>query len=466
MRKGILRFFGALLFFVLLLSQPVLAGEANLVFIFDASGSMWGQIDGRAKIEIAKEALDLIVGDLPDGMNVGLVAYGHNRKGDCDDVETLIPLGPLNQKVFLAKVNALSPKGKTPMVRSIRMTAESIKLLEDETTILLISDGKETCDPDPCSFVAELKKMGINFVMHVVGFDVGGETETELKCMAKAGGGEYFPAKDAVKLKEALGTVIDKTVARNLVVSCYDATSAPLSVMVSVLDSSGKVVASDGGKRVSFSLLSGTYSLKVNPDTLSENKIIENVVVTADQITETKVVFAKAQVTVTMKDGSGKDIVGYVRIVDMQSGQYAEQGDHKGKTTGFTLSPGDYQVDMECSNTGKRIKSEPFALRAGENRNVSGICANARIGVLVFNGGQPITAYARIVDVPKDVYADEGDSTQGMRFFEVVPGRYKVDVECPDESRLRSMPFDLSGGGENRVKIDCQTGVIKTSLGQ
>ena len=169
--------------------------KANLVFIFDASGSMWGQIDGKPKIAIAKEAMDLIVGDLPADMNVGLVAYGHRRKGDCDDVETLIPLGPLDAKAFLKKVNALNPKGKTPMVRSIRMTAEAIKHLEDETTILLVSDGEETCDPDPCGFVAELEKLGIKFVLHVVGFDVGGKTEEQLKCMAQGGRRGVFPGQ-------------------------------------------------------------------------------------------------------------------------------------------------------------------------------------------------------------------------------------------------------------------------------
>ncbi len=211
------------------------AGKANLVFIFDASGSMWGQINGTAKIDIAKEAMDLIVNDLPPDMNVGLVAYGHRQKGDCDDVEILIPLGPLDSKTFLAKINALSPKGKTPMVRSIRKTADTIKHLEDETTILLVSDGEETCDPDPCGFVKELKELGINFVMHVVGFDVGGSTEEQLRCMAQAGGGEYFPAKDAGNLKKALTTVIKKTVDKNLKVSIF-LNGKPIGGTVEVTD--------------------------------------------------------------------------------------------------------------------------------------------------------------------------------------------------------------------------------------
>jgi len=437
-------------------------GKTNLMLIFDTSGSMWGQINGKAKITIAKEAMDLIVKDLPHDINIGLVAYGHRRKGDCDDVEVLIPLGPLDVNAFLAKVNSLNPKGKTPMVRSIRKTAEAIKNLEDETTILLVSDGQETCDPDPCGFVAELEKLGIKFVLHVVGFDVGGQTEAQLKCMAKAGGGQYFPAKDAGKLKNALDTVVKKTVAKNLIITAFDDKNAPVSARVTVMDKSGKIVDSDGGKRVRFALAPGNYTITVKPETMTETKTLDGITVTDDQVTHRKVVFAKSQIIVTMKDGSGKDIPGYVRIVDLKTDQHAEEGDHRGKASGFTVSPGEYQVDMECSNIGKRVKSEQFILHAGESKNVTGVCANARIGVLVLGeNNQPITGYIRIVDVPKDVYAEEADSSSTMRFFEVQPGKYKVDVECPNESRLRSIPFDLPLGQEKRVTINCSSGAIK-----
>jgi Ca-activated chloride channel family protein len=365
----------------------------------------------------------------------------------------------------MEKVNGLIPKGKTPMVRSVRQTVESIKHLEEETTILLVSDGVETCDDDPCGLVAELQNLGIRFVLHVVGFDVSGDTEAQLKCMAAAGNGEYFQAEDAGKLKAAFHTVIEKAVARNLIVACVDDKDAPVSVMISVIDSSGNIVASDGGERVSFGLAPGTYTLKVNPDALSGNMIVDGVTVTADKVAERKLVFAKSQVVVSMEDGSGKNIPGYVRIVDLETDQYAEEGDHKGEKTVFIVSPGEYQVDMECSNTGRRIKSEAFSLGAGDSRNVDCICADARIGVLVVDAdGNPITGYIRIVEVETDTYFDEKDSHSTMLFFEVPPGRYKVDVECPDESRLRSMPFDILQGEENRVRVNCGTGAIETSL--
>ena len=185
--------------------------SSNLVFIFDASGSMGAQIQGKMKIDIAKEAITTLINDLPAGGNVGLVAYGHRQKGDCNDVEELAPLGPLDKGALIKKIKSLEHKGKTPITRSVQKVAEGLKTLEDETTIVLISDGEETCDGDPCAMVKALKTSGIKFVMHVIGFDVTDKEKAQLSCLAEAGGGSYFTAKNAGELTAAARKVVEKT---------------------------------------------------------------------------------------------------------------------------------------------------------------------------------------------------------------------------------------------------------------
>jgi Ca-activated chloride channel family protein len=193
--------------------SPAKAGGSpgNLIFILDASGSMWGQIEGTAKIAIAKEVLTGLIEDLPEDVNVGLVAYGHRSKGDCKDVEELVSLSPVDKEKLVAEIQGINPKGKTPITLSVQMTADKIKVLEDETTIILVSDGKETCEGDPCALVEELKKLGIRFVMHVIGFDVTEEERAQLECMAEAGGGEYLTAKTAGEFKMAAEKVVEQT---------------------------------------------------------------------------------------------------------------------------------------------------------------------------------------------------------------------------------------------------------------
>ena len=73
----------ALGFAALVLAAP--AQAASVLFVLDASGSMWGQVDGEHKIEIARRVLGGLIDDLPPEIEVGLEAYGHNRKDDCAD---------------------------------------------------------------------------------------------------------------------------------------------------------------------------------------------------------------------------------------------------------------------------------------------------------------------------------------------------------------------------------------------
>ena len=185
--------------------------SGNLVFIFDASGSMGAQIQGKMKIDIAKEVLTRLINDLPAGVNVGLVAYGHRQKADCNDVEELATLGRIDKASLIKKIKNLDHKGKTPITRSVQIVAEGLKTLEEETTIVLISDGEETCEGDPCAMVKALKASGIKFVMHVIGFDVTDKEKLQLSCMAEAGGGSYFTAKNASELTTAARKVVEKT---------------------------------------------------------------------------------------------------------------------------------------------------------------------------------------------------------------------------------------------------------------
>ncbi|MEA1897394.1 MAG: VWA domain-containing protein [Bacteroidota bacterium] len=184
------------------------AKAANIMFILDASGSMWGEIEGRDKIAIAKEVMAGLIRSLPDNTKTGLVAYGHRRKGDCKDVEELVALAPLDKEKLIEIIQSLSPKGKTPITRSVRITAEKLKTMEDKTTIIMVSDGKESCQGDPCAMVKQLKKIGIKFTMHVIGFDVKKEGRAQLECMAKAGGGKYYTADNADQLQMAAQNVV------------------------------------------------------------------------------------------------------------------------------------------------------------------------------------------------------------------------------------------------------------------
>lgn len=183
----------------------------EVMIILDASGSMWGKTGGETKIAAAKDVLNQLVPSLPPEVKLGLTAYGHREKGNCDDIEILIPSGSDDRQGLLKRVNKIQPKGKTPIADSIKIVINTLKSKENETTIILVSDGEETCHPEPCDIVKALKATGIKFILHVVGFDVNSEQKKQLACLAQAGGGDYFGVNNAGDLLAAL-KVVEKEV--------------------------------------------------------------------------------------------------------------------------------------------------------------------------------------------------------------------------------------------------------------
>lgn len=186
-------------------------GTKRAILILDASGSMWGQIDGVAKIDIARKAVAAIIGEIDADLHLGLMAYGHRKRGDCSDIELLIPPGPLDKEAMIRQVDSITPRGRTPLAASLVQAAETLRHGESKATVILISDGIETCGMDPCEAVAELKKNGLDLTAHVIGFDLADDEQAAIRCIADVTGGEFVAATDAASLGGALSAVMTKT---------------------------------------------------------------------------------------------------------------------------------------------------------------------------------------------------------------------------------------------------------------
>ncbi len=180
----------------------------NLVIIFDSSGSMAQQIDGRSKIDIAKEAtkkyIDQLGGDKL--LNLGIIVYGHKGGNNqsqkalsCAGIEDLYYLGPVNAHIAKTKIDQFNATGWTPIAQSLESAGKMMEKIpvNGKNIILLVSDGKETCDGKPVEMIKSLRNSGLNVTANVIGFDVGGADEQELKNIAESGGGDYFSVKNA-----------------------------------------------------------------------------------------------------------------------------------------------------------------------------------------------------------------------------------------------------------------------------
>ncbi|MHA6687274.1 vWA domain-containing protein [Mesorhizobium sp. A556] len=189
------------------LSVPAMAAERSII-VLDGSGSMWGQIEGVPKLEIARSALRDVLENVPDGLELGLMAYGHREKGNCSDIELLVPPHANAGPEIIAAADNMKFLGKTPISAAVRKAADTLRFTEDKATVILITDGIETCEADPCAIAADLEERGMDFTAHVVGFGLSEDEGRQVSCLAEKTGGRYFPAGNAAELTRAMSETV------------------------------------------------------------------------------------------------------------------------------------------------------------------------------------------------------------------------------------------------------------------
>lgn len=192
-----------------LFSAPGFA-QGRTIIVLDASGSMWGRIDGKPKLEIARGALRGVLRSLPPDREVGLMAYGHRDRSSCSDIELLVAPAKGSAESIMSAAERLKFLGRTPLTEAVGRAAAALRHTKDKATVVLITDGLETCNADPCALATELKRTGVDFTAHVVGFGLSAEEGRKVACIAENTGGRYIQASDAKALENALAETVVK----------------------------------------------------------------------------------------------------------------------------------------------------------------------------------------------------------------------------------------------------------------
>ncbi len=187
--------------------------RVNTAFILDASGSMWNKVDDRYRLNVAQDAIADLGAKLPTIMNASLWVYGHrlgqaDKAASCQDIEQVVPLGPVDEAHFSTVAHSFLAKGYTPITESLRQAAASLPVGDRErNTIVLLSDGEETCGGDPCALAAELAASDVGVIVYAVGFAADEATRMQLQCIADVSGGSYRDAADTMQLRFALEVI-------------------------------------------------------------------------------------------------------------------------------------------------------------------------------------------------------------------------------------------------------------------
>ena len=181
-----------------------------LLLILDSSGSMNASDGaGSTKIQGAKAALNGVVDALPEDSLVGLRVYGHripntDKRRGCKDTELIAPVGPLDRGGMKQRIASFDAKGFTPIGLSLKKGAADLPATGDRT-IVLVSDGIDTCaPPPPCKVAKRLTKQGVDLRIDTVGFQVDPRARKELQCIARVAEGSYVDANSSAELSDQL----------------------------------------------------------------------------------------------------------------------------------------------------------------------------------------------------------------------------------------------------------------------
>ncbi len=243
---------------------------SRILFVFDASQSMYGTWESDKKISIARKYLIQIVDSLEKMSNVqmALRVYGHQSPvppQDCHDTKLEIPFRPENAGQIRQKLRYLIPKGTTPIAYSLEQAAGDFPPCDNcRNIIILITDGIEACDGDPCQASLNLQKEGIILKPFVIGIGLDPGFEESFECV-----GHVYNSPNEEKFQEVLGVVISRAL---------NSTTA----QVNLLDINGMPTETDVNMTF-FDHVSGkvkynfvhTINYMGNPDTLIIDPLID-----------------------------------------------------------------------------------------------------------------------------------------------------------------------------------------------
>ena len=183
--------------------------SAPAIVIVDGSGSMWGNLgqDRASKFDLVRAALRQSLTPLGPQSRIGLMSFGQRRRADCSDVEVVTPpeVGPGERIAGLA--DKLNPRGKGPVALAIREAAKQVPA-GTAASIILLHDGPDNCQQDPCAVAAEAAKANPNLVIDVIGIGLEKADAQRMACVPRATKGKMFDVRDAAELNAAVAEAV------------------------------------------------------------------------------------------------------------------------------------------------------------------------------------------------------------------------------------------------------------------
>ncbi|MBA3898778.1 MAG: VWA domain-containing protein [Bacteroidetes bacterium] len=183
----------------------------RILIVFDASNSMYEKYQGTTRIETAKKMFAQFSDSLALIKNAefALRIYGHQKPvppQDCSDTKLEIPFQKNNLPNIKERIKNLSPRGTTPIARSLIESAEDFPNSPGVNMIILITDGIEECGGNVCDAAKILREKGIQFRPFVIGIALNASEAKTFDCV-----GPYYDISTPGIFTEIVDVIITQT---------------------------------------------------------------------------------------------------------------------------------------------------------------------------------------------------------------------------------------------------------------
>ncbi len=246
----------------------------RILFVLDASNSMYGRWEGGTKMEVAQRLMGAMLDSLGQVPNpqfqLALRVYGHQKPvppQDCNDTKLEVGFSYNNLGRIKQVLRSLRPMGTTPIARSILRADNDFP--KDCPTghcrdiILLITDGVEACDEDPCEASAILQQKGRILKPFVIGVGLDKGLIKTFDCV-----GTYFDASDEQTFKKALGVIVTQAL---------DNTTGQINLVDHLNQNSGTnlpIILRNATSHLVDRTIIHTLNYKNQPDTIMVDPIV------------------------------------------------------------------------------------------------------------------------------------------------------------------------------------------------
>ena len=227
-------------------SQP----QTRILFLFDASFSMTNKM-GRddSRMEVAKKLLGRMVDSLEkiEGLEIALRVYGHQyttKDYNCTDTKLEVGFSPDNHSAIKTRLNEIKPSGTTLIAYSLEQAAYDFPVNGGSRNIvILITDGIEECNGDPCAVSQALQKQGVLLKPFIIGVGLNEDFRKQFDCV-----GKYFEATTEQEFERVLDVVVSQALSNTTItVNLNNTDGKPLetNVNMSFIDAHSGVFVSN-----------------------------------------------------------------------------------------------------------------------------------------------------------------------------------------------------------------------------